>query len=503
MAETIVSIHTRGERRQQFIEYGWWVSIPVTTVPAHWVYRGENRLDGGYYTSEVNDTLRTLNDCGFEVEPLDKFTADIFVLDRFRRVYAHDKSSGWPYLSASEALDFRPNSDRYIAKDHAPKSAAYHFAKPGWLLVTASGSVGRMVLVTQRLSKYFLTHDLLRIVPKDFPYAGYLYAYLSSRIGQVLMVKDQYGSAIKHLEPHHLAGVPVPLLPEEIQAEIHAKIMQAYALRDEANDLLDESNSILHEKLGLPTFDENLVQYLPAPTTPRLPASRPEMPHPKAFSIRANEVNERFDGSYHIPIVRTIINLLSKGKYRAIPLRELAEKIHLPPRFKRIYVSKDYGVPFLRPSHLSPMRPYDLGYISRITNVLESLTLHLGDVMITTDGTVGRIGVVTSKIAGWAGSNNIARVTYGNYDFQNGYIAAFLSTPYGLYQLTREIYGGVVDHIEVPHIESVLVPNPPKDIQILIGKPVVEAFEKKDEACAIEEAAIRKVEKLLQRGKAP
>jgi type I restriction enzyme S subunit len=502
MAEARTATLTREDRRQQFIESGWWVSIPFTTVPAHWVYQGENRLDGGYYTAEANAALRTVNDCGFEIQRLEKVTADIFVLDRFRRVYARDKESGWPYLSASEALDFRLTSDRYIAKDHAPRLAQLHFAQPGWLLVTASGTVGRMALVTERLSKYFLTHDLIRIVPNESPYGGYLYAYLSSTIGQALIGKDQYGSAIKHLEPHHLAGIPVPLLPEDIQAEIHAEIMRAYALRDEANALLDEADELLHEKLGLPRFNESLVPYLPLPQTPRLPANRPEMPHPKAFSIRASELNERLDVSYHIPVVRTITELLKKGRCDAVPLSELTRDIHIPPRFKRIYVSKGYGVPFLRPSHLPQMRPYDLGYISRLTKELDSLTLHLGDVLITTDGTVGRIGIVTSRMAGWAGSNNIARVTYGNNDFRNGFLAAFLSTPYGFYQLTREIYGGVVDHIEVPHIESVLVPTPPKDIQVSIGERVVKAFELKDEASVVEECAIRKVEEILQKGKA-
>jgi len=183
-------------------------------------------------------------------------------------------------------------------------------------------------------------------------------------------------------------------------------------------------------------------------------------------------------------------------------LIQLTRDIHIPPRFKRIYVSKGYGVPFLRPSHLTQMRPYDLGYISRLTKELDSLTLHLGDVLITTDGTVGRIGIVTSRMAGWAGSNNIARVTYGNNDFRNGFLAAFLSTPYGFYQLTREIYGGVVDHIEVPHIESVLVPTLPKDVQVSIGEQVVKAFELKDAASDVEERAIRKVEEILQKGKA-
>jgi len=110
MAESRPATLTREDRRQQFIESGWWVSIPFTTVPAHWVYQGENRLDAGYYTAEANAALRVVNDCGFEIQCLEKVTADVFVLDRFRRVYARDKASGWPYLSASEALDFRLTS---------------------------------------------------------------------------------------------------------------------------------------------------------------------------------------------------------------------------------------------------------------------------------------------------------------------------------------------------------------------------------------------------------
>ena len=499
MAESRPATLTREDRCQQFIELGWWVSIPLTTVPVHWVYQGENRLDGGYYTAKANAALRAVNDCGFKVQPLEELTEPLYYPGRFKRVYAKNPENGTPFLTASEMLHFRPTSAEYLANNTSAVEICR--VQQGWILITRSGTVGRCVIVGKRLATFAITDDAIRVRAKNVP-RGYLYAYLSSWIGQALISKDQYGSAIKHLEPHHLASVPVPLPSEDIQAEIHDAMMRAYELRDEANALLDEADERLHEKVGLPRFDESLVPYLPPPATPRLPVNRPEMPHPKAFSIRASELNERLDVSYHIPVVRTITELLKKGRCDAVPLSKLTRDIHIPPRFKRIYVSKGYGVPFLRPSHLTQMRPYDLGYISRLTKELDSLTLHLGDVLITTDGTVGRIGIVTSRMAGWAGSNNIARVTYGNNDFRNGFLAAFLSTPYGFYQLTREIYGGVVDHIEVPHIESVLVPTLPKDVQVSIGEQVVKAFELKDAASDVEERAIRKVEEILQKGKA-
>ena len=225
------------------------------------------------------------------------------------------------------------------------------------------------------------------------------------------------------------------------------------------------------------------------------------IPHPRAFSIPMSQLEGRFDASYHVPIARTIIELLQKATYAPVQLGQLASNIciRIPPRFKRIYVNREYGIPFLRPSQLSQLRPYDLGYISKLTKELEELKLHLGEILVTTDGTVGRVATVTPQINNWAGSNNIARITYGIDDNRNGYVAAFLDSAYGYYQLTRHIYGGVIDHIEVPHLQNILIPNPPDEVQRTIGQKVMLAYEKKDQATLIEEAAIRYLEKLISR----
>lgn len=491
--KTLERILTREERRQKFADLGWWVSIPLTIVPAHWLYDGEQRLDARSYAQEAATAWRLVKDCELDVKALAQL-ADSDYPGRFKRIYASSSADGVPFLTASQMLQFRPASEKFLANSSGVVDICK--VRPGLILITRSGTVGRCVIVGKRLSNFAITDDAIRVQVKGIP-AGYLYAYLSSWIGQALVSKDQYGSAIKHLEPHHLAGVPVPLLPEEEQRTIHDEIMRAYALRDEANDLLDEADEMLHKELGLPRFDESLVPYLSSP--PRPHTNRPEMPHPKAFTVRASELDERLDASYHVPVARTAVELLHKGRYAPVRLRKLTDDIRIPPRFKRIYVQKEYGVPFLRPSHLPQIRPYDLGYISRLTRVLDSLILHKGEVLVTTDGTVGRISIVTSRIAGWAGSNNIARITYGTQDFGNGFLAAFLSTPYGFYQLTRKIYGGVVDHLDESHLESIWVPIPPPNIQATIGERVVRAYEMKDEATEIEGRAIRRLESALQR----
>jgi type I restriction enzyme S subunit len=500
MAESRPATLTREDRRQQFIELGWWVSIPLTTVPVHWVYQGENRLDGGYYTAKANAALRAVNDCGFEIQSLEKLTEPLYYPGRFKRVYAKNPENGTPFLTASEMLHFRPTSAEYFANNTS--AAEICRVQQGWILITRSGTVGRCVIVGKRLATFAITDDAIRVRAKNVP-CGYLYAYLSSWIGQALISKDQYGSAIKHLEPHHLAGVPVPLLPEEIQAEIHAKIMRAYALRDEANALLDEADELLHEKLCLPRFDESLVPYLPLPTMPRLPANRPEMPHPKAFSIMASELEERFDASFHVPVAKTAIALLGKSNYQPVQLGRITTDIIVAPRFKRIYVPKEYGIPFLQGSHLPQIRPYDLKYLSRTKQKgIERWIIRAGWVLVTCSGTIGRVGLVSSYMDRWAASQHLLRIIPNNEQGLPGYIAAFLMTPYGQHQLTAKIYGSVVDELTEEDTRAVWIPNAPLEIQAQIGERVVKAFELKDEASDVEERAICKVEEILQKGKA-
>ncbi len=345
-----------------------------------------------------------------------------------------------------------------------------------------------------------LSEHVIRVEVDEEP--GYVYAFLSSFIGQGLILRSAFGSSVSEIEPHHLASVPVPLPPKDVQLEIHNEIMRAYTLRDQANDLLDEAEKLLHEKLGLPVFDESLVPYLPPPAAPRLLANRPEIPHPKAFSVMASELADRFDASFHVPVARTAVKLLQDGNYPPVQLGKITSHIFITPRFKRIYVPKEYGVPFLQGSHLPQMRPYDLKYISLRANskYIDQCLIRTGYVLVTRSGTIGRIGLVSPYLSNWAASEHLLRIVPDNSKSHPGYIAAFLMTPYGQHQLMAKIYGGVIDELTESDTGEVWIPNAPMEIQQEIGEKVVQAFEKKDEASVIEEAAIRKVERLLKNG---
>lgn len=455
-------------------------------IPSHWINQEDFRLDASYYTSRAIWAWMLTKEGGFDVAALgsSKVTQEMFNLGRFKRIYTSDPQQGWPYLSANEVFMFRPQTERWIARSKAPKTAERYFVKSGWILMSCSGVIGRPILVSRRLEKYFITHDLMRIIP-SLP-SGYLFAFFSSWVGQTLIKQQQYGATVTHIEPHHLEGIPMPLLRKQDQDAIHEQIAKAYSLRDEANDLLDKAESLIYEELGLLPFDESKVPYLFGVTKP------------KAFTTKTSALDDRLEASYHVPRLKTILLMLKDGKYPTVPLGELADP-YIPPRFKRIYVEPEYGIPFLQGSHVPMIKPFDLKYLSRkLHKDLVECLLHPGWVLVTRSGTVGRIGITPKAWDGWAASEHIERVIPKG-DNHPGYIAAYLMTAYGQIQLSSKIYGGVVDELTEEDTAKIIVPKAPIKLQSKIGNLVTDAYEKRCEANQEEDKAVARFEALLER----
>lgn len=461
-------------------------------VGTRWLTDDDCRLDASFYADEAVAARRAVEDSGFDIKLLGDpaIAQPPFWPSRFKRIYTDDPNEGYPFLQASQTLMFQPKSERWLARSKAPNAEDY-FAKKGWILVTRSGVVGRCILVSKRLARFFLSEDLIRIVP-TLP-AGYLYAYLSSWIGQALMVKEQYGMTVTHLEPHHLARLPVPLLPATEQQAIHERIMTAYRLRDEANDLLDQANELLHTELGLPRFDESQVPYIKSSNEQ---SGEWQL---KAFTTKASELAERLDVSFHLPIAKACVAQMQKGKYPLVQLGDVAEP-YVAPRFRRIYVAPEYGIPFLQGAHIPLMKPYDLKYLSRRAHAnLSSWIIREGWVLVTCSGTIGRVALVPKALDGWAASQHIEHIIPNPERAHTGYLAALLMTPYGQHQLTSKVYGGVVDELTEEDTATVWLPDVPLDVQRSIGTLIVEAFEKKEEANTVEQEAITRLEQKLNR----
>lgn len=88
---------------------------------------------------------------------------------------ATDRKHGLPYLNATDLLSLMalgvPARQRYLSCETETDIDAL-VIREGMLLLTCSGTIGRVFYVPSRLDGWAATHDLIRIVPAQPEMAG-------------------------------------------------------------------------------------------------------------------------------------------------------------------------------------------------------------------------------------------------------------------------------------------------------------------------------------------
>lgn len=180
--------------------------------------------------------------------------ASSYVCGRFKRIWL--EKSDLPIFQPSSITDIYPTPDGYISHITQTNIDALR-VHAGQVLMTCSGTIGKVSYVSETLDNQIFSHDLLRINANNPGDAGYIYAYLKSIIGNKILLTNSYGAVITHIEPEHLATVPIPNAPWPIKKRINDLIVGSYELRDASNALIDEAKALLAQELKFP--DMNLI----------------------------------------------------------------------------------------------------------------------------------------------------------------------------------------------------------------------------------------------------
>lgn len=408
-----------------------------------------------------------------------------YMCERFKRIWV--TKSVFPILQPSSITDIYPQPDGYISKKTQTDIDALR-ARLGQLLMTRSGTIGKLTYVSRTLDNNILSDDLLRITCKNPTDAGYIYTYLKCATGNKILSTNNYGAVITHIEPEHLAAVPIPDAPSSIKARINDLIVASYELRDTSNDLIDEATRMLAEELRLPDisdFDVALFRKNAGVDT---------------FSVRLRQLAGRADASYHVPIVNAIVEKMRENASEITTIGDprISRKVILPGRFKRIYVGKGYGRVFIGGKQLHELDPSNKKYLSiqhHGNRIAEQLELHEGMTLITCSGTIGKVTLVGKHWEKWTASQHIIRIVPANSDVA-GYISIFLASDYGRHLITRHIYGAVVDEIDDTHVSSIPIPiMKNKGVQNKINSLALLASEKRLEAFRLEQQALEIMDK--------
>lgn len=444
------------------------------------------RLEASVYDVEAKHAREAVENGKYPVRMIGGANglATSYVCGRFKRIWL-DKSD-LPIYQPSSITDVYPEPDGYLSHKTQTNLDALRVHE-GQVLLTCSGTIGKLSYVSKTLDNQIFSHDLLRIDSVNPVDAGYIYAYLKSATGNKILLTNSYGAVITHIEPEHLATVPIPDAPIVVKRRINDLVVDSYRLRDKSNELIDEATSLLVQELQLPDiceFDVDLIKKNAGVDT---------------FSVKLSDMAGRIDASYHVPIVDAIVKHMKKhaAEVTTIGDSRVSKDIILPPRFARVYVDEGYGSVLIGGKQLYELDPSNKKYLSRTKHksLMDKLEVVQNTILITRSGTIGKVVLVPRHWEHWVPSDHIIRVVPANKDIA-GYISIFLASDYGYSLITHYTYGSVVDEIDDSHVSSIPFPLlKHAEVQHRINELALEANEKRYEAYKLEQQALQIMDK--------
>ncbi|MBN1546702.1 MAG: restriction endonuclease subunit S [Syntrophaceae bacterium] len=454
----------------------------VTEALSSYVLRNAFRLDAGAYSAgsmSMHDFINANDRPTIELSKI----ANIFGFGPFKRTYIEDSKYGIPLLTSSEIMELDPDP-KFMAKADNPNWTQYQI-KQRWILVSCSGTIGNIAIVPKKWAGWGVSQDAIRVIPQD-GYLGFIYSFLRLPSMKDAIVGKKSGSVIDHIYENDLNRLEVPIPSESCISELESKINQVLNLREESDELLTQANSMLHEVNSLTELRKDKVdQYDLEGAIEAIIVSSSEVLHNNHSGSEY-----RLDAHYYNPFAQLAIRNIMNSKSEVKTIDDVTERVFMCGRFKRNYVEKEYGVPFLSGKNIIQIRPTNLKYISLSeTTDLDDLKLEASWTLITRSGTIGRSCFIMGNYEGWTATEDIIRAVPNQKEVDPGYLYAFLSSPYGKQQILRFRHGSVIDHITPEQVKKVLIPFPSEKEQKAIGDLVRTAYEKRAEAIRLEDEA--------------
>lgn len=406
-------------------------------VRSGWLDEGGRRLDCNPYMSgalEARDTLKRLP----VTEKLSAVTARIFHAGREARLWVSDADHGVLFMGSSDIRVADFSALPLIAKRQVERNPLFTLGS-GWTLITRSGTIGRMAYARPDMAGMACSEHVLRVVPDvgRIP-SGYLYAFLSSRYGVPLVVSGTYGAIIQHIEPEHIAELPVPRFGPVFEQEVAQLIDAAAAERVAASK---------HRRAALELFQAKIGWSRHADSIARAPM--------------ASALLGRMDAFHYSPRVET--GRASLAAHFGIRLGDQVERVFEPNRGSRLKVTDPaFGVPFLSSSSVFELNPSAEYLVSRsLTPHLEGLLVSDCDVLIPRSGQLG--GIIGRAVlplpmnVGQAGSEHLVRVRCHSPQ-DAAYLWAVLASEPGYWALVGTAFGSSIPSLDSSLISDLTIP---------------------------------------------
>jgi type I restriction enzyme S subunit len=390
---------------------------------------------------------------------------------------------GTPFVAATQVFDLRPVPRKFLSL-HKTDNLQDRFIAPGTIVVTRSGSVGRATLITSAFTQVLISDDLLRVEPKSEALWGWTYAYLRSHFARSMMSSAEYGHIIKHLEPSHLAAMPVPRPRDAVAARMQSDVSRILEDRNRAVELMRNADALYEKAVGIPvSLDSGEAGY-------------------SVSSSLFMSGRRRLEGVFHNPTVRGLQNHFAKRGLKTISIEKAGYDLWLPTRFKRIPAEE--GVELVGSADLFEMNPdiekriADGDFGDRNAGRVKQGWLLLAR-SGQTYGLNGTLVIANKFHEGKVVSDHVIRIApRSECQVRAGYLYAALSHPVlGRPMVKSLAYGSSIPEIDVGDISSLAIPRLKSSIEEEIAEMTELAAKLFADADLLETAVAEDVDKMI------
>jgi hypothetical protein len=448
-------------------------------VRAGWLAEQGLRLDARPYVSQAYAARAFLRRLSRTETLRDVTEGRIFNAGRFRRQWTTDPEYGVPFLGSADIfeadLSWLPLMDKeYVAKNPALR------LEPGWTLITCSGmTAGRVTYVRPSMNGHACSQHVLRAVPAPGRIQwGYLYAFLASPFGIPVIKGGIYGTSVRHIEPHHIADLPVPRLGEEVETRIHWLMEEAADLRERFQERIVDATRDLFTSAGL---------------THLLDLRWHDQPRDLDFEVsRLGPTSLR--ALNYAPRAQRILAELATVPHRTLGEICAGGTLRTGARFKRVDADPENGVRLVGQRQSFWLRPE--GRWISASSAPDDIRQADETVLIAAHGTLGETEVfarsifVTGRWLDHAYSQDFVRVLSGQEDLAGAFLYAFLRSESAFRVLRSMSVGGKQQEFHPVLLRRLPVPECTSADRHRIAETVRSAFRDRDEADRKEDQAM-------------
>lgn len=220
------------------------------------------RINPQVYLPNLNETIKQIESIdgvdGWSVTTIGQIYSGIRIFKgprlKSENLIVEEPGDGVePYYTPSAVLQEKSESAKLLNinfasdKQLATINAVRVFR--GDIVVTRSGTIGRVAFITKRLNGAIVSDDLIRIRISNERLKLYVYQFLQTDKALNQMLRNEYGAVQQHLEPNHIANILIPI-PDELEKidKVISLTKEQIRLKEElevVNQSLDLESSLL------------------------------------------------------------------------------------------------------------------------------------------------------------------------------------------------------------------------------------------------------------------